>query len=290
VVAGSELVEIPQPEPTRTRGVARPVAPPRARPGPRGASRGPAGEPPLVSSALLSSVLLVAALAAGDLLGSGTGAFVPAAAVGRYVTDRPDAVLAADELVLAAAIPLTVFTGILGERLRTLGHTGRGTALGYGSAAAAVVLTAISALLLWVLAHPETVSRPGIARYLHDLSFAAGGVGFSLFLAVVVAAVAGPARGTGTLPRPAYLTGLLLAALAAAAPLVIVWSPLATLLAGTRFGCLVWLIYAGLRLPVRRATLPSRPAARPAPPAPHGRSRRAWRTRAAGASSRSTVR
>ncbi len=96
-------------------------------------------------------------------------------------------------------------------------------------------------------------------RALHDLSFLTGGVAHIVFLGLLLAGIAIPALLLGLLPRPLAITGLVIAVVAEAASVSLIWPQAGVLLPIARFPGLIWLVVAGLRLPAP----PSGP--RPAP-------------------------
>jgi hypothetical protein len=214
---------------------------------------GPGSEPPLGPLALLSTILAVASVGTSAALGGTVPSpFAALESIGRYFTQQPDAVLAASVLSFASLVPLTIVVGVLGARLRLLGITRGGAALTHVAGGAAVALSALSALVLWVLSRPEVRDQPGVVRALHDVAFAVGGAGFAVFLGAMILGITAPARTTGILPRPVCVIGFLLAAVAATTILGLLWPSLTVLLPVARFGGLAWLTYIGFTLPQSR--------------------------------------
>jgi hypothetical protein len=220
-----------------------------------GATRrsGPGSEPPLGPLALLSTILALASVGTSLALGGAAPSpFATEESISRYFTGQPDAVLAASVLSFASLIPLTIVVGVLGARLRLLGITRGGAAVAHVAGSAAVALSALSALVLWVLSRPQLRDQPGVVRALHDVAFAAGGVGSAVFLGAMILGITAPARATAILPRPVCGIGFLLAAAAAATIFGLLWPSLTVLLPVVRFGGLAWLTYVGFTLPQSR--------------------------------------
>jgi len=71
--------------------------------------------------------------------------------------------------------------------------------------------------------------------------------------------IAVPSLILGLLPRWLAWAGLVIAVIAELTTLVLIWPGFAVLLPIARFTGLVWLIVAGVRLPLRRATRPGSP-------------------------------
>ena len=71
-------------------------------------------------------------------------------------------------------------------------------------------------------------------------------------LGLLIAGIAVPALIVGLLPRALAWTGLIIAGLAELTTLVLIWPGLSPLLPVCRFTGLVWLIAAGVMLPLRR--------------------------------------
>jgi len=171
-------------------------------------------------------------------------------------------VVAASVFDFAAAVPLTIYTGVLSARLRLLGITRGAATVALAAGTLAAAATVFSALVTWVISRPEVREQATLVGALHDLSFVSGGVAFAVFLGVMIAPMAAAGRGTGVLTRPVGLLGLALGGLAMVSSLGLVWSPFFYLLPIGRFGGLIWLTYVGFRLPHSR---PRRTAPAPSP-------------------------
>jgi len=104
-------------------------------------------------------------------------------------------------------------------------------------------------MLQWVLALPGVASQNDIARVLHLLSFATGGVGFVVTFGLLLAGVSVIAWFTRILPRWLVVLGLVIAAIAQVSSLSLIFIPATYLLPVVRFVGLIWMIATGLLLP-----------------------------------------
>jgi len=164
-----------------------------------------------------------------------------------------DAVGVAAFLQFGAAVPLGIFTATVVSRLQFLGVNVAGVFITLLGGFAASLLSAISALLQWVLAQPGIPSQPVVTRILHLLSFATGGVGFVVPFGLLVAGVSIIAWFTRILPRWLIWLGIVIALVAELSSLSLIFTPVVYLLPVARFVGLIWLIASGFLLPRSRA-------------------------------------
>lgn len=88
------------------------------------------GGPPLVLLATVSLLLLIAGIATSAALGGVfPSPFGDAAAIQRYFTQQPAAVLASAFFVFGSAVPLAIYAATANSRLRTLGVTAPGATI-----------------------------------------------------------------------------------------------------------------------------------------------------------------
>jgi hypothetical protein len=113
-------------------------------------------------------------------------------------------------------------------------------------APAALVLSGLAA---WTAATAAQWGDGAVVLTASTLSFAAGGVGFALGSALLLAGLAVPAGLLGLLPRWLAVAGVVVAVAAALAPLSLVTSALYALLPIARFGGMLWFVAAALLLP-----------------------------------------
>lgn len=211
------------------------------------------GGPPLVALATVSLLLLAAGIASSAALGGVfLSPFEQATVIQRYFAEQPDAVLASGFCVFASAVPLAIYAATAHSRLRTLGVTAPGATIALAGGLISAAMLSLSGLVQWVLSRPAVRTEAPVVRALHDLSFLTGGVAHVVFLGLLLAGIAVPALLLRLLPRPLAVTGLVIAAVAEAATVSLIWPAAAVLLPIARFPGLIWLAVAGLLMPARR--------------------------------------
>ncbi|GLZ48104.1 hypothetical protein Acsp06_42890 [Actinomycetospora sp. NBRC 106375] len=207
------------------------------------------GGPPLWLPALASLVLTVAgaALYAGPRPGAAPGtalALHQAGGLGAAVSTL---------LLFSSAAPLAVLAAAFHQRLQVLGVRVAGPTIGLAGGLLAAAAMAASGLVGATALAVAPAGDAGVAAALAQLSFLAGGPGFAVPFALLLAGVAVPCLVLGLLPRWVAVAGLVLAGLGVVAVLVLVLPALAPVLPVVRFGGLLWLIGVGVVLPRRRA-------------------------------------
>lgn len=224
---------------------------------PSPATRRDQAGPPLLPPALAFTGLSVAGLVLGA---GGPRPTSTPDAVAAYLTGSVGTATLLGVLVLAAAFPLAIWTAVTYRRLRGLGVTAPGPAIGLVGGLMASCALAVSGLVAWTAAAtaalPGAGSNPGQAlllRALSTLSFAAGGPWFVASLGLLLAGTAVPALILGLLPRSVAWVGLGLAVIAVAGVLSLLFPVLSPLLPIGRFGGALWMVTVSLLLPVRRA-------------------------------------
>ena len=213
------------------------------------------GGPPLWLLAIVFTVLFVAGLAVSTAIAGGhtyPSPFSDASVVQGYFERHPGAVLATGFFQFGAAIPLAIYAATVSVRLRHLGVQAPGATIAQVGGVLAAAFLALSGLIGWVLSRPEVVADPGLVRGLHDLGFAAGGVGHVVPLGLLVAGVAVPGWLARLLPRWLALVGLAIAVVAELSTLALLVPQLSVLLPIARFTALAWLVAVGFRLPHTR--------------------------------------
>jgi hypothetical protein len=113
---------------------------------------------------------------------------------------------------------------------------------------------AVSALILWVMAYPGIAQDAAVLRALYYLSYAFGGVGYSVPLGLLIAGVSVSAAFMKLLPKWIVILGLVLAVVGELSWLNLIFPRALFLVPLTRFPGFVWLIAAGFQLPTSRAT------------------------------------
>jgi hypothetical protein len=158
-------------------------------------------------------------------------------------------------LQFGAAIPLGIFTATMVSRLQFLGIRVAGIYIAlFGGLATAFNMIA-SALTLWVMAYPGVASNPEVLRALYYLTFAFGGVGFSVPLGLLIAGICIPSAFMKLLPNWLIIYGLTLAVAGELSWLDMITPKALFLIPLTRFPGFIWLILAGFMLPKSRPAL-----------------------------------
>jgi hypothetical protein len=213
------------------------------------------GGPPLWLLAIVFTVLFVGGLAVSTAIAGGhtyPSPFSDASLIQGYFEQHPGAVLATGFFQFGAAIPLAIYAATMSVRLRHLGVQAPGATIAQVGGVLAAAFLALSGLISWVLSRPEVVADPGLVRGLHDLGFAAGGVGHVVPLGLLIAGVAVPGWLARLLPRWLAFVGLAVAAVAELSTLALLVPQLSVLLPIARFTALTWLVAVGFRLPRTR--------------------------------------
>jgi hypothetical protein len=152
-----------------------------------------------------------------------------------------------------SAIPLAIFTATMTSRLRYLGVTAAGPAIGFVGGLWAALALVTSSLAAWVLSQPGIAADAGITRALHFLAFAMGGPGYSVPLGLLIAGIAVSAGFAKLLPRWLVFSGVALAAIGELSALDLIVPEALFLIPLTRFPAFVWFIVAGFRLHKERS-------------------------------------
>lgn len=214
------------------------------------------GGPPLGVLAVVFTGLFVVGLVLSTAIAGGhtyPSPFSDGIGIQVYFHEHRGAVLTTAFFQFGAAIPLAIYAATVSARLRTLGILAPGATIAQVGGVLAAAFLALSGLVSWVLSRPEVTSDPALVRALHDLGFAAGGVGHVVPLGLLVAGIAVPGWLAKLLPRWLAFTGLGIAAVAELATLALLVPDLSVLLPIARFTALAWLIVVGFRLPRTRA-------------------------------------
>jgi hypothetical protein len=170
-----------------------------------------------------------------------------------YFQDHSRAVLACAFLQFGAAIPLGIFTATMVSRLQFLGVRVAGAHIALFGGLMTAFNMAASALVLWVMAYPGIAQDAAVLRALYYLTFAFGGVGFSVPLGLLMAGVCIPAAFFKLLPKWLVVFGIVLAVIGELSALALVIPNALFLIPLTRFPGFIWLIGAGFALPKTRA-------------------------------------
>src|SRR6266404_7646359 len=180
------------------------------------------------------------------------GPWESAETIAAYFQDHSRAVLACAFLQFGAAIPLGIFTATTVSRLQFLGVRVAGAHIALFGGLMIAFNMAASALVLWVMAYPGIAQDPAVLRALYYLTFALGGVGFSVPLGLLIAGLSIPAAFFKLLPRWLVAFGLVLAVIGELSVLSLVIPKALFLIPLTRFPAVICLIAAGFALPKTR--------------------------------------
>lgn len=199
---------------------------------------------------LLIPAIVMAVLTAGSTVLGATAARYDSANLLAYDQTHHATQLALGALVFGTALPLLIWSATIYKRLHRLGVTAPGTAIAYGGGLLASASLAMSGLLTWTTT--QLSGSADLVKALTALDFAAGGPGFVVPFAMLIAGVAVPGLILRLLPATLAWTGLIIAALGALATFALLTPALDVLLPIGRFGGLIWLIAVSVTLPVTR--------------------------------------
>ena len=172
--------------------------------------------------------------------------------IAAYFQGHSTAVLACAFLQFGAAIPLGIFTATMVSRLQFLGVRVAGANIALFGGLMSAFNMAASALVLWVMAYPGIAHDAAVLRALYYLTFALGGVGFSVPLGLLMAGICVPAAFFKLLPKWLVVFGVVLAVIGELSALSLVIPNALFLIPLTRFPAFIWLIGAGFALPKTR--------------------------------------
>jgi len=172
--------------------------------------------------------------------------------IAAYFQGHSTAVLACAFLQFGAAIPLGIFTATMVSRLQFLGVRVAGAHIALFGGLMSAFNMAASALVLWVMAYPGIAHDAAVLRALYYLTFALGGVGFSVPLGLLMAGICVPAVFFKLLPKWLVVFGVVLAVIGELSALSLVIPNALFLIPLTRFPAFIWLIGAGFALPKTR--------------------------------------
>lgn len=218
----------------------------------RSSSRRARGGPPLgpvigISLALFVASLVVPLLVTGQSYPSPRG---PATDLADYIAEHPAGLRLSALFLFASSVPLLVFGAAAASQLRRLRVRVAGPLIGMCGAVVASASLALTGLLQWTLSR-VAADASALQVALRDLAFITGGPWHTVGLGLLVAGIAVPAWFLRLLPRPLAATGIGLAVICELTTLAIVLDPAAYAIPVGRLGGLLWLLAAGILLPVR---------------------------------------
>jgi dipeptide/tripeptide permease len=204
------------------------------------------------------TALFIASLVVSTALAGGThfpSPFQAEALSQAYFEHHADAVRWGAFFQFGSAIPLGIFAATAVSRLQFLGVRVAGTFIALLGGFGASFMLATSALVQWVLAQGGTL-EPRVVRVLHLLAFATGGVGYVVFVGLLVAGISVTGGLSTLLPKWLMWLGLVVAGIAELAASGLVLETATYLLPLARFPAFVWMILVGLKLPLSRRDAP----------------------------------
>lgn len=175
-----------------------------------------------------------------------------AAVIVTYFRQQPHDVLLCGFFQFCSAIPLGLLTVTLVAKLRFLGVKAVGPWISLFGGLLTAVNMSLSALLAWVTAFPGVADDGAVIRALYYVSFAIGGIGFSVPFGLLVAGIAVSGGFANILNKALVWSDIGIALVGEASCLSLVFPKLVFLIPLTRFPGFIWLIWAGFRLASRR--------------------------------------
>src|SRR2546430_4349586 len=121
------------------------------------------------------------------------GPWESAETIAAYFQAHPRDVLLCAFFQLGSAIPLGLFTATVVSRLQFLGVKVAGGHIAPFGGFMTALDTALSALVLWVIAYPGVAQDGAVGRALYYVVFAVGGGGYSMPLGLLMAGGSVPA-------------------------------------------------------------------------------------------------
>jgi hypothetical protein len=177
------------------------------------------------------------------------GPWESAQTITTYFQEHSSAVLMCAFLQFGASIPLGIFTATVVSRLRFLGVRAAGPYIALFGGLATSFNLVVSTLILWVMAYPGVAQDAAVLRALYYVSYAFGGVGYSVPLGLLMAGVSIPAAIMKLLPKWLVILGLVLAVVGELSWFNLVFPKALFLIPLTRFPGFIWLMAVGFKLP-----------------------------------------
>jgi hypothetical protein len=165
--------------------------------------------------------------------------------ISAFFQNHSSAALMCGFLQFGAAIPLGIYTATMVSRLQFHGVHAAGAHIALFGGLMTVFNMAASALVQWVMAYPGVAQDTAVLRALYYLSFAFGGVGFSVPMGILIAGICIPALFLKLLPKGLIIFGLVIAVMGELSWLDLITSKALPFVPLTRFPAFVWLIAAG---------------------------------------------
>ena len=169
--------------------------------------------------------------------------------ISSYFREHSNDVLMCAFFQFGSAVPLGLFTATVVSRLRFLGARVTGVHIALFGGLMTTFNLALSALVLWVMAYPGIAQDTSVIRSLYYITFAVGGVGYSVPMGLLIAGVSVPSGFMKLLPTWLVAFGLLIAVFGELSWFSLIFPKLLFFIPLTRFPGFIWLIVAGFVLP-----------------------------------------
>ena len=203
--------------------------------------------------AVIVVVLFVGGLAVGTALaGVPPFPFSSTSTIQAFFRSHPGAVQSAAVGIFGSSVPLAIYAATASARLRQLGVTAPGATIALAGGILSAGALGLAGLLIWTLSRPVVTVDPVLVRAMYFLIYLTGGPAHVIGLGLLVAGISVPGLILGLLPKPVAWAGLVIAGIAECSALVLIWPGMSVLLPTARVPALVWLIFAGAMLPLRR--------------------------------------
>jgi hypothetical protein len=160
-------------------------------------------------------------------------------------------------LQFGAAIPLGIYTATMVSRLQFLGIRAAGAHIALFGGLLTTFNIVATSFILWAMSYPGVAQDAGVLRALYYLSFAFGGVGFSVPMGLLISGICIISLFLKLLPKWLIIFGLAIAVVGELSWLDLITPKALPLIPLTRFPAFIWLIAAGFALPKRRISHPS---------------------------------
>ena len=170
----------------------------------------------------------------------------------QYYTQFPDVMRIVSFLQFGASIPLGLFSAVIVSRLlfHEVRVAGVHIAL-FGGGASAIFLGA-SGLATWTLSQSGVAADVGAMRMGQLIAFATGAFGNVTTPGLLLAGVSVPSLAYRLMPRWVCWFGLIVAVVAEASVVSMLWPSTSFLLPVARFPAILWLVAASLAMPRTR--------------------------------------
>lgn len=172
----------------------------------------------------------------------------PAAAIVQYFRNHAHDVLMCAFFQFCSAIPLGIFTAIVVNKLHILGSRASGNYIALFGGFFNAFSLAFSSMILWVMAYPQIAADENMIRTLYYLMFIIGGVGYSVPLGLLIAAIAIPSWYLKTLPNWITVSGFAIALAGLLSCFYLLIPDFLYLIPLTRFPGFFWLVIVGFKL------------------------------------------